>query len=244
MARIYKKNTKIDHNKTHEFFENRGKNVNSDHPLTSILYQDNNPSLAEERDLFEKNSVIPMLQLTGDDNVLDMGCGIGRWAEVANTVNRYHGIDFSESLIEIAKSKSQLPNVTFQCLAAEDISPSSLDNSIEFTKVIVAGLLIYLNDASVKDALSGIAQCCSSRAQVYLREPVAMKDRLTLQNNWSEELTASYSAIYRTKQEMYEMFNETLVSAGFKLQFDKPLYPEHLNNRIETQQRIYMFQRP
>lgn len=243
MSRIYKKKAEIDVKKTHEFFECRGKNVNLDHPITSILYQDENPSLAIERDSHEKSTAKPLLNLTINDDVLDVGCGIGRWSEVASYVNSYHGVDFSQSLIDLALSEDNAPNVTFQKLAAEDISPGCISSTSGFTRVIIAGLLIYLNDDSVSKCLSGINECCRNDALIYMREPVATEERLTLKEFWSDELKSDYSAIYRTKAELNKIFHQTLFEAGFELVYEKPLYPSHLNNRSETQQYIFIFKR-
>ena len=243
MARIYKKKTEIDSSKTRDFFEQRGNDVNLNHPLTSVLYQDKNPSLAEERDKYEKSAAKPLLRLSKDDDVLDVGCGIGRWSEVAKEVRSYHGVDFSESLISVAKSNKLAPNISFQSLAAEDIDPSCFSPQQTFSKVIIAGLLIYLNDTSVKKALMGINSCCRKNALIYLREPIAIDERLTLKEFWSEELMSDYSAIYRTRSELDEIFQETLLEEGFEISCEQPLYPEHLNNRVETQQYVFIFER-
>ncbi len=243
MARIYKKKTEIDVSKTREFFERRGEDVSIKHPLTSVLYQDKNPSLAEERDKYEKSIAKPLLGLTKEDDVLDVGCGIGRWSEVAEDISSYLGTDFSDSLISVAKSNNLAPNVSFKSLAAEDIDPSCFSPPRTFNKVIIAGLLIYLNDNAVKKALMGINKCCRNNALIYLREPVAIKERLTLKEYWSDELMSDYSAIYRTKSELDEIFQETLLQTGFKISYQKPLYPEHLNNRVETQQYVFVFER-
>ena len=76
MARIYRKKATINQDKTLNFFESRGKHFNAECPLTSILYQDKNPDLAKERDIYEKKIAIPLLRLKKDDDILDVGCGI------------------------------------------------------------------------------------------------------------------------------------------------------------------------
>lgn len=243
MTRIYKKKTEIDVSKTHEFFESRGKNVNLDHPITSILYQDKNPSLALERDNYEKKKAEPLLRLNIKDDLLDVGCGIGRWSYVASQVHSYHGVDFSQNLIDLAVTNINAPNVTYQRLAAEDINLNNIDSIEEFSRVIIAGLLIYLNDDAVIKSLNGINECCRNDALIYMREPIALEDRLTLKEYWSNELNSDYSAIYRTRAELENIFQISLYKSGFELIYEKPLYPSHLNNRVETQQYIFVFKR-
>jgi SAM-dependent methyltransferase len=245
MGRIKNERVQINPEDVSAFFERRGRSVNRDHELTSILYQDSNPELAERRDCYEKQTILPLLALAPGDTVLDLGCGIGRWADViADHVQWYHGIDFSKSLIEYARSRLRSqPNVTFQVLAAQDASPDKLDVPARFTLVIVSGLLIYLNDEACDQTLTNIAACCEASARLYIREPVGIESRLSLINFYSEELQTHYNAIYRTESEMFELFGRTILANGFKLRMRDFLFPPEMNNRPETRQMYFIFSR-
>jgi cyclopropane fatty-acyl-phospholipid synthase-like methyltransferase len=243
MARIYKERVDLDPAQVRTFFEQRGANIDGTHPLTSVLYQDSNPTLAEARDAFEKQLVLPLLNLRRDSAVLDVGCGIGRWADaLVGRVARYHGIDFSAALVAAARERIHQPSFTFQELSAENIHQDMLHVPAGFSHVIIAGVLLYLNEDQLQAALDAVGICCAAGARIYLREPVATSERLTLKQFQSDELKAEYNAIYRTEDELLSQVLAHLQPRGFELAINAPLYPDHLNNRIETQQRIFVFQ--
>lgn len=245
MARIYGKKIDLENSSLRDFFEQRGRSINNEHPLTSVMYQDGNPQLAEMRDVFEKERVQPLLNLGPDTCVLDIGCGIGRWADaLSGRVARYHGLDFSESLIAAAVNRHNSPEFSFQVMAAQDLEPSKLIPVQLFNLILISGVLIYLNDSDILNTLEAAAACCDKSALIYIREPVALNERLTLSNFSSAELNSNYNAIYRTEAELTEAFSVTLLASGFKLTTSEYLYPDQLNNRRETSQRIFIFCRP
>jgi 2-polyprenyl-3-methyl-5-hydroxy-6-metoxy-1,4-benzoquinol methylase len=244
MTRIYKDRVDLDPSDVRRFFEHRGSKIKSEHPLTSVLYQDCNPELAEARDAFEKETVLPLLDIADDAEVLDIGCGIGRWADALHgRVARYHGVDISDSLITAARQRIHDPLFTFQHLPAEDVTPQALHVAAGFSHIIIAGVLLYMNDDQLEQTLRAANLCCRREATIYLREPVAEPDRLTLKQYPSDELNAEYNAIYRTEAELIDCFRACLEAHEFKLVHKGPLYPDQLNNRRETRQNIFVLRR-
>jgi len=245
MSRIYNDKISLDKEEVRAFFERRGNSINPDHPLTSVLYQDQNPDLAHARDTFEKERVLPMLKLTTSARVLDVGCGIGRWADcLVGLVGHYHGIDFSTSLVAAARDRVGAQSVTFQELSAESVSRERLSVASDFSHVIIAGVLLYLNDNEALRTLAAVADVCGGSALIYIREPIAVGSRLTLKQFASSELQSNYNAIYRTEAEFLDMARQSLIKNGFHLTFSDDLYPHHLNNRPDTIQKLYIFERP
>ena len=241
MPRIYKETVDLDPTQVRAFFEQRGANINVEHPLTSVLYQDSKPALAEARDAFEKQRVLPLLNLRGDSQVLDVGCGIGRWGDaLVGRISRYHGIDFSAALVAAARERIQHTSFSFQQLAAENVRQETLDVPTGFSHVIMAGLLLYLNDDQLQATLKGVESCCAAGARIYLREPVGTSGRLTLKRFQSDELKTEYNAIYRTEEEIICYLLTYLKPSGHSLIVNAPLYPDYLNNRTETIQKIFI----
>lgn len=227
-----------------KFFETRARQSKDSHPLTMTMYQ--TVELATLRDKHEKALILPKLGLSEKSHVLDIGCGNGRWYEaIKSHALDYVGIDFSPSLIAIAQEKyKDRTSCRFHTGKADEISPLLVgEGKSLFTHVIIAGVIMYLNDNEVIRMLKNMAQITQPGATIFLREPVASNVRLTLDKHWSEDLNSHYSAIYRTQQELCalisacsDVINITLLEAG-------DMYPHELNNRKETQQRYYILKR-
>lgn len=237
MSRIKGEKLALNPQAVESFFTERAKRFNPEHPLTAVLYQDKNPALAEKRDAYEKNFALPLLKLTGTENILDIGCGIGRWASLIHPhVKLYNGMDFSAGLIDIARKQLQKPNVHFHVAGAEDLHFDSVMQFAPYNRMLIAGLMIYLNDDQIVKLLKGMLTNADNDCLVYLREPLALDTRLTLNEFWSDELTSSYSAIYRTEAELRVLIDSVLSGHVASYEF-LPLYADdHLNNRAETKQ--------
>lgn len=245
--RIYKKNIKINKESTLDFFKKRAERYSSEKEYSSILYQDNNPKLAIDRDLHEKSTILPRLLVDKESRVLDVGCGIGRWGDsLCEIVGTYLGVDFSEELINIAKDRlKKHKNMSFLTLDAKDISTSSLNLEEKFTHIIISGLLLYMNDDECEMFFSNLTLLISNNCRIYIREPLSEVDRLSLDSFHSKELDAEYSAIYGTLSEIEVIVSNFVLKNDFKIEIPlEPLYrSDELLNRKETQQYFTILQR-
>ncbi len=246
--RIYETVEDISYASTRAFFEKRGTLRDRVGVLSVTMYQDRNPQLAADRDAFEKAKVLPWFGLASRPRVLDIGCGAGRWAMSLHAqVAAYLGVDFSESLLgiardELARRQPTIP-LAFQQLSATELGEARLALAPPFDLFLIAGLLMYLNDNDCLRCLEAIPRLAAPGARLYLREPIGTRTRLTLKEFFSEELNSAYNAIYRTEQEMLALCEATLGQGGFTLQRAEDLFPQALNNRAETLQRCYLFER-
>lgn len=114
--RVYNEKVLVDTDKIKKFYNDRASKAESfDNEYTLVLLKDSKPELAQKRDEFEKKVILPQLNMNSDSNVIDIGCGIGRWADaLANKVHSYVGIDFSESMIHLASRRFEsYDNVQF-----------------------------------------------------------------------------------------------------------------------------------
>ncbi len=241
-SRVFGKNIDVSYRATYEFFENRAKKHNDKHPYVTTMYQDKNPELAVQRDAYEKNLVKNLLELDGNSKVLDIGCGIGRWAEEIDD-GSYLGVDYSESLIAIARKNPAFQNkkIQFAVLPAQDVNSQTLKE--KFNRFIISGILIYLNDEDVARCLKGVTKVAEQQSIIYIREPISVVERLTLDKFYSEDLDAEYSVIYRTLDYYQTVIEEIMAPAGFETIKADFLYPEHLNNRKETAQYYFILKR-
>jgi 2-polyprenyl-3-methyl-5-hydroxy-6-metoxy-1,4-benzoquinol methylase len=243
--RIEKTRVSLNEKAVLDFFEERGRRYDEEKPLVSVLYQDQDPELAVRRDRHEIGTVFPLLPLDRQTRVLDIGCGIGRWADaIADKVAAYTGVDFSPKLIEIARNRQRCSSSHFFVGSADEIEKPEIVETGPFDVVIIAGVLIYLNDERLEACLSSLSRICSPTATIYVREPLAMQDRLTLKDIWSDELQQGYSSIYRTASELDLHFSRTLYPNGFGTADFQELYADQsLNNRSETRQHFTLIKR-
>jgi cyclopropane fatty-acyl-phospholipid synthase-like methyltransferase len=238
----------IDYDSMQAFFDKRGK-ADYANVLSATMYQDQHPELVEERDATEKRVLAPQLQLGEGSRVLDIGCGIGRWGWFVHEQTQnadYLGIDFSASLIDKAKGEAQRrgkPKLQFQVMSATAIEPDALALQGPFDLVIISGLLIYLNDLDCLKLLTQAAQLCAPRGQIYLREPVGVGDRFTLDRFYSTELQHEYSAIYRTIDELDQLLARALTPGQFSARAADFLFAETLEKRAETRQYYTILQK-
>lgn len=244
--RIKRSIESVDYEETHRFFEKRAGKFQQDTPYVTTMYQDKHPEIVEERNRKEVEKLLPLLKIKEDSKILDIACGIGRWSDaIKQSINEYCGVDFSEELIKIAKERnSTLSNRKFLVGAANRIEEVLECNQRgQYDRILLIGILMYLNDFDVKETLNQVERCSQEHSVICIREPIGMEERLTLKNFYSEELQDKYNAIYRTKDELNSFFT-ILLDKGFRITEEGYLFEaDKLNNRKETVQYYYVFER-
>lgn len=244
--RILKDNVKISCRDTKEFFKKRAEKFNEDNPYSVTMYQDNNRQLVLERNMRETEKLYPLLKINGQSKVLDIACGIGRWADaLPDTIKEYCGIDFSEELIAIAQNRNKRENFHFFTGSTDQLRQIlHFHKKSNYNTILMIGILLYLNDEKVISLFRQIETICTKKARICIREPLARKDRLTLKNFFSDELQDNYNAIYRTEDELLDLCRQTLFQNGFSIIESGPLFDEDkLNNRKETAQYYFILER-
>ena len=205
MSRLYGEKESIDSEKVKDFFDNRA-SKEVENILSITMYQDSD--VVEKRHKDESKIVLEKLDVT-NKKILEIGCGIGRWAEVfEDKCDSYLGIDYSKNLIEIANKTYDYDNCYFQEMSATDLKIDELKLSPPFDIILIIGVLIYLNDEDIKQMMEEINKVSDENTIVYVRETISYMDtRLTLKDFYSEDLDEEYNAIYRTENELLEYFN-------------------------------------
>ncbi len=250
MTRIYtpvdEEKPLIDKSAILDFFEKRAEKVEVLGPICAVIYQDKNPGLAERRDAAEKGLLLPLIEIDRSSNVLDAGCGTGRWAEVIiPECAYYHGVDLSPGLIRVARERfAQCENAQFSVCTIDKLSIETIGATTEFSHILSFGVFIYLNDNEVLEALRRYVAVAASKSRIMFREPIALLDRLTLLEHFSDDMNQQYNAIYRTEMELFYLVAAALEPAGFYQIGSGDVYVDaELNNRTETKQRWFLWGR-
>ncbi|WP_168418460.1 class I SAM-dependent methyltransferase [Acinetobacter towneri] len=188
--------------------------------------------------------LLPKFALTGKERFLDIGCGTGRWLHVlCEQVAYYHGIDASNGLIEIAKQQFDQPHIHLNCLNAENISLDVLSESQPFDRILNVGVMMYLNEPELQKYLSSIPTLLAEQGLFIVREPIALEKRLTLDLHYSEDMEQSYSAIYRTENELFELMNDAFDNKLKLIESDFVFKEAKLNHRAETKMKYFVFKK-
>jgi SAM-dependent methyltransferase len=239
MSRIYKDQQDIDAGQVKAFFNARARQEAD--AINAVMLQPAGSTLALDRDAYERDHLLPRPQKRL--KIIEFGCGAGRLASFyAGDAESYLGIDFSEALIARANADiANGDNIRFQVAELPHIGADDLAIRPPFDLFIVTALLLYLNDAALRETFALIASLAAPQATIYVRESLSEMDvRLTLKEHFSDELGEAYNAIYRTTAELTTVMNDALVSAGFRFEVRGDYaFPPALRNRTETAQRYF-----
>lgn len=244
--RIIQKIEDIDYTETKHFFKNRADKFKEDNPYAVTMYQDDHPELVRERNKKEIEKLKPMLAVNEKTKVLDIACGIGRWADaITEEITEYCGIDFSGELIQIANERNKRENFFFYEGAATEIASVLTEKKRgTYNTVLLIGILMYINDKDLKCFFEKLESFCDKQAKICIREPIGLQERLTLKDFYSDELNDEYHAIYRTKSELMKFIKNSLINKGFSIEKEGFLFEEdELNNRKETAQYFFILER-
>lgn len=242
-SRISGKKVAINDGKTRDFFDMRTSKI-LPHRYNYVNYQDSNPELAIERDQYEKRLVQKYLQLDNLSRVLDIGCGVGRWGDeiITHFTDKsgngiYVGVDYSKSLLAVAQEHFRDNTAChFICASFQGLKEAlkASKNMGEYSHVLINGVLAYINDADIDKCLDSVNMFVKQGGVVYIKEPIGVMERLTLNSFFSSELSSEYSAIYRSLKEYTCLFAKHFFKKTYSLIACSPTWPEDLSNRKET----------
>lgn len=239
----------IDYESTLRFFNNRGVDKALKHKYNYVLFQDDNPDLAVSRDMQEKKKIRSILTWKEKEEILDIGCGIGRWGEEIGKMGfRYIGIDYSENLLQVAEENlkkyrgtTELLKDSFQHFVV-GLKERGLPDT--YDKIFVNGVMMYLNDGDLMTAMDDVGKVSKEKCQIYFKESMALEERLTLNEFYSDSLTQEYTVIYRSIKEYKNLFTRMLIERyGFHIKEEGLLFDKDLMNHIETADYYFVLER-
>lgn len=204
-TRVYSDKVDVSGDSIRDFYDKRATAYKAGEKSsnTVVLLGDNNPDYADKWNEFEKKTILPRLNLTKGRNVLDIGCGVGRWGEsVIPLCGKYRGVDFSGGMVKVASERfAASDNALFKQASFLDLFEDKDIIRENYDAVIIAGVSMYINDEILGKCYEKLPGILNSGATVYIEESIGVKERLTLNGIWSEALKSDYNAIYRTREE-------------------------------------------
>jgi ubiquinone/menaquinone biosynthesis C-methylase UbiE len=164
------------------------------------------------RHYFEFRHLQRICRFRKDMQVLELGCGNGRWAlSIAPLVGNYVGVDFSTSALQVAREqvkKNKLPNVSLiEKNIGEFMSPDTFD------VIYLSGVSQYLTDEEFELTLAHIRACCHPATIIVDRSTINMKQSEIMEKK-------DYWAVFRTPAELALR----LKAIGFALSYQKRSY--------------------
>ena len=215
--RVYGEKINIDTENTISFYNQRAKTIKTrEREYTTVLLGDQDPDFSVKWDAYEKQFILPKLKLTKEKVILDIGCGIGRWAEaVVGQCKEYYGVDFSSEMIAVAKENIKKENCHFYTMSLADALSDPKITARKYDIVLMTGVSMYINEEELIKCYHGLKRLAKRDTLFYFEESVGKKERLTLNHIWSEDLKDYYGAIYRTREEYKSLIRECMKEAEF-----------------------------
>lgn len=172
--RIYGTRTDINEQEVRDFYNKRAALASSmKNPLSAVVNGEQNPEQADTRSRFDREYIVPRLDLTPNSAVLDIGCGMGRFAEmVLPLCGRYLGADFAPEMIAAAEKRTAAysDHAKYVCASFSELMsrPDSFFGG-KFDCVIMLGVCMYINDTELVNKMPDQTSRPSERQVRFVR---------------------------------------------------------------------------
>ncbi len=111
-----------------------------------------------------------VMELKGDESVLDFGCGSGRMAYwIAPKVKRVVGLEVTPEMIQLAEKNRTSPNVEFMLYDGVHFPAFSYS----FDLILSVGVLQLMKGEILRKTVDQLAQYLKNRGKFYLIEQVS-----------------------------------------------------------------------
>lgn len=228
----------IDAEKVKSFWQTRGDKYNK-LPYESIANLEEKKELLQLKIELEQQCIMPLLALTADMEVLDLGAGVGQWSfRFAPLVRKVVAVEYMDSFVNIAAQeakKNKLTNIEFVISPAENFHSNQ-----QFDLVFISGLFVYLNNMQAQELMHNLRLLVKPTGTIFLRDGTSiLKDTHYINHQYSTILDEYYSAIYRTRGQYIDLFQQV----NFNLLKDGQVFAEdcRLNKFSETRLWYYQF---
>ncbi len=143
------------------------------------------------------SAIYTNLRLERDDVLLDLCCGNGIITkELSKICGTIIGVDYSESLIEIAKKYNNLENITYLEMSAFDLDKYFINIEKPFTKVLMYEALQHFQKKDVLRLIKSIEAISSVDIVIYFGSIPDLKRKWNFYNTPKRKFLYSLRRIY------------------------------------------------
>lgn len=248
-TRIYGEPVNIVQEQVKELYANRVETRGQLHvDAPTILSGDTDVKNIELWTQEEMERWFPKFRLDNNCVVFEIGFGTGRMTKyITSQASQYVGIDYVEKFKKVVLNREDIiktKNTEFYTISLEDfLSREQKQYKGKFNRVFLSGgVFMYINDNELQRSIQLLLNILQDNCVVYISEPIAIEERLTLDAFYSDTIKDTYSAIYRTEEEYMELF-KPFMDAGFSLKQSQEFFENDIKHMKETKQWIFILER-
>lgn len=196
---------------------------------------------------WELEKWFPMLRLTEDSVVFELGFGTGRMTKyILPEVRQYVGVDYVKEFVDIVQNRNDIEEKENALFLNQDFQEFLRKYDTAkfpiFTHFFISGgVFTYMNDETVRVCMEEMPKMMDENSIIYISEPIAIKERLTLNSFYSEQINHNYSAIYRTEEEYMQLF-KPLFKRGYTVKVSELFFEQDIKKQKETRQWIFILE--
>ena len=233
------KKISLNSNKIKEFWDSRSQKLKDERVgfLQSTMLTSNEME-ADEKWNKEKSTLLDIIKpyLKKNLDMLELGCGIGRWSRVfSKFVNSVDAFDYSEPFIDIAKEISKNNNVTNIIYKSSDVT--NIFPTKKYDYIVSVALLHYLNETQYQKAIGLFKKFLNKGGIAIFRESFGYNKRFELHGFYSNILNDEYNAVYRTSDDIIES-----LGSDFSVLYNQ-ISLEPTEKKPETCQKILLLRK-
>lgn len=215
----------IDYDKAKLFWNSRVNKISVTGKYYIANLSDQIPDYAALKDRIERRKLFKLLKKRNVNNVLDLGCGVGRLTFFfARHCKKVVAVDFSDKFIDIVEDAILKKHIRNIHTLVADVSKEKLVFNEKFDLIFIGGLFTCVDDQVVLSVLNSVRDNLSQHGVIIFRESIRYRERVELNDEFVKELGSNYSATYRTPQEYESLLN----GAGYRLINRFPLHGHYI----------------